>query len=157
MMGNQQIITQEMIAKKPSIVQRRSSGSVRVAFLNREAAIAELTELARSLLEQDDRVIAVGLFGSLAHGQALPSSDADVLIVLREHPQQRWMDRIPEYAAAFQGSALPVEPFPYTVEELLRMSAQPGFVQTALCDSIFLGGDKNEFVTIREAVSSRSG
>lgn len=93
---------------------------MRVAFLDKERAIAELAARARTLLKQDERVIAVGLFGSLARGQALPGSDADLLIILKAHPQTRWFDRISEYAAAFQGTALPVEPFPYTVVELIR-------------------------------------
>jgi UTP:GlnB (protein PII) uridylyltransferase len=125
---------------------------VRVAFLDREAAIAELTLRARRLMKQDQCVIAIGLFGSLARRQALPSSDADLLIVLQEHSKTRWFDRIPEYAAAFEGTALPVEPFPYTIEELQRMSAQSGFVRTALQEAISLGGRQDVLAAIRKNI-----
>jgi len=130
-------------------VQRRSCGSVQVAFLDRNRAIAELSERARQLLERDSRVVAVGLFGSLARGEALPSSDADILIVLKSHPQPRWFDRIPEYADAFRGVTLPVEPFPYTLKELNRLVAQPGFLRTALGEMTPLVGASQIWTRIR--------
>ncbi len=114
---------------------------MQVAWLDRDEAIRELAERARDLLARDPRVRAVGLFGSLARGNALPSSDADILLVLDSHPLPRWFDRIPEYADAFAGTALPVEPFPYTLDELRRLAAQPGFLRTALQELIPLGGD----------------
>ncbi len=133
-------------------MQRRSCGSVRVAFLDRDRAIAELTECAQALLVHDPRVVAVGLFGSLARGQALPSSDADLLIVLKAHPQPRWFDRIPEYAAAFQGTTLPVEPFPYTWAELTRMLSQPGLLRTAVREAMLLGGDPQIWERLRRGL-----
>lgn len=140
-MENQPITTQLQTASKPSTVQRRSSGSVRIAFLDRKGAVAELSEQAQALVLRDPRVADVGLFGSLARGQALPSSDADVLIALREHPEQRWFDRMPEYGAAFEHTALPVETFPYTLDELTRLSAHPGFIRTAMRELLHLSGD----------------
>lgn len=140
-MANRQITIPQLIARSPSAVQRRSSGSVKVAFLDRERAITELVDAAHRLLARDDRVLAVGLFGSLARRQALPSSDGDVLIVLKEHPLPRWFDRITEYADRFAGTSLPVEVFPYTEDELKRMCAQgSGFLRSILRDLVPLGG-----------------
>ncbi|MBC7227943.1 MAG: nucleotidyltransferase domain-containing protein [Thermoflexales bacterium] len=123
-------------------MRSESCGSVQIVWLNREQAIQELKERARDLLARDARVRAVGLFGSLARDDALPSSDADVLLVLESHPEPRWFDRIPEYAAAFDGTSLPVEPFPYTLNELRRLAAAPGFLSTALKEILHLGGDE---------------
>ncbi|MFZ5919268.1 MAG: nucleotidyltransferase domain-containing protein [Chloroflexota bacterium] len=115
---------------------------MRIAFLDRDQAIVELVECVERLLARDGRVLAVGLFGSLARREALPSSDADLLIVLREHPQRRWFDRIPDYADAFAGVSLPVDVFPYTVDELARMiSHRSGFLHTVFRELISLGGD----------------
>lgn len=122
-------------------MQRRSCGSVRIAFLNRSQAIDELAGRVQELLLRDSRIVGVGLFGSLARGKALPSSDADLLIVLKDHPQPRWFDRISEYAEAFRGTGLPVEVFPYTIEELTRLLSHPGFLRTALRELLPLGGD----------------
>jgi predicted nucleotidyltransferase len=141
-MAYQPTTTPPTIARPPSAVQRRSCGSVRIAFLNRDRAIAELRDAAQRLVARDARVLAVGLFGSLERGQALPSSDADVLIVLREHPQPRWFDRIAEYAEAFAATSLPVEPFAYTQDELKQMLAtRVGFLQTILREVMPLSGD----------------
>jgi len=123
---------------------------VRIAFLDRDRAIAQVRDAAQRLVARDARVLAVGLFGSLARGQALPSSDADVLIVLREHPQPRWFDRIAEYAEAFAATSLPVEPFAYTQDELHRMLAtRVGFVQTILREVIPLSGDNHIWQSLR--------
>lgn len=140
-MVNQPITTRKPIAKRESPVQRRSSGSVKIAFLNRNLAIVELKERSQELLYKDPRVLTVGLFGSLARGQALPSSDADILIVLKAHPKSRWFDRIPEYHEAFRGTALPVETFPYTVEEMIRLHSHSNFIRKALQELILLAGD----------------
>lgn len=102
----------------------------------------EVRQAARALVERDHNVLAVGLFGSLARGEALPSSDADVLIVLAQHPQRRWFDRLPEYAAAFEATSLPVEVFPFIREEVVRLCQQPGFVRTAVREVIHLSGDQ---------------
>lgn len=119
---------------------------MRIASLDRDRAIAELREAAQRLCARNVRVLAVGLFGSLARHQALPSSDADVLIVLNEHPQPRWFDRIAEYADAFADTSLPVEPFPYTQDELKRMqSRRSGFLRTILREIVPLSGDERVF------------
>ena len=115
---------------------------MRIAWLDRDRAIAEVRDAAQRLVARDARVLAVGLFGSLARGQALPSSDADVLIVLREHPQPRWFDRIAEYAEAFTATSLPVEPFAYTQDELNRMRVtRVGFLRTIWREMMPLSGD----------------
>lgn len=137
-------------------MQRRSCGSVRVAFLDRTRAIAELTQSAEDLLSRDSRVAAVGLFGSLARGLAIPSSDADVLIVLKTHPLLRWFDRIPEYANAFQGTALPVELFPYTLEELNQLLSHPGFLRTILREIVPIAGNTQVWEHLKIGQSAQS-
>jgi predicted nucleotidyltransferase len=114
---------------------------VRIISLDRTRAIEELREAAQALVLCDARALAVGLFGSLARGKALPSSDADILIALRHHAERRWFDRIPEYVVAFDRASLPVEVFPFTTDELVRMSPYPGFVRTALRELVHLAGD----------------
>ncbi len=123
---------------------------MRIAWLDSECAIAEVRDAAQRLVARDARVLAVGLFGSLARGRALPSSDADVLIVLREHPQPRWFDRIAEYAEAFPDTSLPVEPFAYTQDELKRMLAtRASFLQAILREVIPLSGDDHIWYALR--------
>lgn len=65
----------------------------------------------------------VVLFGSLARGDAVPGSDADVLVVLTEesplalrHP----LDRYEEIKAALPPIGMPVDAFPLTERELAK-------------------------------------
>ncbi|HQO37094.1 MAG TPA: nucleotidyltransferase domain-containing protein, partial [bacterium] len=129
---------------KRSAVQIQSFGSVTIAFLDRQAVIDGLRECAERLVRADPRVRAVGLFGSLARGDATPSSDADVLIVLSEHPTTPWFKRIPDYSRAFDGISLGVEPFPYTLAEIRNMLSGPGFMRTVIRELIPLAGETHQ-------------
>ncbi|MCH1927610.1 nucleotidyltransferase domain-containing protein, partial [Shewanella sp. C31] len=59
-----------------SFVQKRSYGSVRVFWLDREGLLRALEGKAAQLLAAFPEVLAVVLFGSLARGEATPRSDA---------------------------------------------------------------------------------
>ncbi|MFH1739835.1 MAG: nucleotidyltransferase domain-containing protein [bacterium] len=139
--------------RKPSALRRRSSGSVTVVFLDKNAAIGELRECAEILVREDSRALAVGVFGSLARGDAVPSSDADVLIVLSGHEQKRWFDRIPEYGDFFAGTSLAVEPFPYVIDEIRNMLKHVGFMRTAVRELLPLAGDPQIFQQLQEEIS----
>jgi predicted nucleotidyltransferase len=54
----------------------------------------------------------------MATGRATPRSDADLMIVLSDHPVARSMDRIPEFLRGFSKGPVPVDVFPFTVGEL---------------------------------------
>lgn len=102
---------------------KRSCGSSRVTYLDRARAIDQLRLLARRLVAARPDVLEVRLFGSLARMEAVPGSDADLLIVLRAHPLPRWFDRIPDLMEWFDATDMPVELFPYTRDELRRLEA----------------------------------
>ena len=70
------------------------------------------------------------LFGSLARGDAVPGSDADVLLVLRD-TELPFRDRLPRYLP--RGVAMSVDVFAYTRAELegMRESGNP-FLARAL-------------------------
>ena len=136
-------------AKKPSAVRWKSCGSVRVAWLDRKQALAEVQEAARRLVARDPRVLAVGLFGSLARGDAGAWSDADILVLLREHPLPRWFDRIPEYLEAFADVSLPVDVFPYTYAEARRLAQPGGFLHNVEDDLIHLAGKREVWTRLQ--------
>lgn len=99
-----------------------SSSSARVTFLDVAASVDRLRAAARRLCETDPNVVAVVLFGSLAQGSATPSSDADLLVVLRRD-QRRVIDRVPEYTRAFEGLGMSTQVFPWTEAELAERLA----------------------------------
>jgi len=128
--------------KLPSVYVKRSCGSSRVTYLDRERAIEQLRVLAGKLVEQSPEVVEVRLFGSLARKEAVPGSDADILVVLRDHPLPRWFDRIPEFSEAFAGTDLPVEVFPYTSAECARLTASgSGLIAHARQGLLLAGGE----------------
>ncbi len=102
--------------------------------------LEELREAAERLVKGRPDVEAVVLFGSLADGTATGTSDADVLLVLK-HSSERFLDRIPEFLEAFRGLSVPVDVFPYTVEELARQLWEgAGTGRTALTHGRLLAG-----------------
>lgn len=101
---------------------------VKVRFINRNEILAKLQEIARRIVESGDLVLEVSLFGSLVRGNYAPGSDADIFILLKED-SRRFVDRIPEFMDPFSQIGIPVEVFPYTVQELKEMQDR-SFLQT---------------------------
>ena len=63
-------------------MQNKSSDSVRVIWLDREAVIKKLDQAVAEMAAAHPEIERVVLFGSLARRDAVPGSDADPLIVL---------------------------------------------------------------------------
>ena len=107
-----------------SALHVRSSGSVKIISLDVEAVQSRLVEAARSLKSQDRNVVSVWLFGSLARGDYLPGSDADLLIVL-EKIDGPLSARIDRFADRFAGVGVPVDLFPVSEAELGEREEDP--------------------------------
>ncbi len=100
----------------PSLVREKSYGSVRVFWLDRERALSLTLDAGRRLLAADEAVLKVGVFGSIARGCAVPGSDVDLLILLKDS-YVRPLNRPALYLPYFEGIGLPVELFCFTEEE----------------------------------------
>jgi len=116
----------------PSLIQKRSYGSVKVFWLDRDRAVSLLRERAERLVRERKDVLAVILFGSLAEGRATPGSDADILILLRSS-DVRFIDRSLVFSSYFDHAGMPVEIFCYTEEEagsvpMARKARESGLV-----------------------------
>ena len=97
-----------------SAVRRRSFGSVTVFSLDEEVIQGSLAEWVTEIRKRPE-VLAVVLFGSFASGRAVPGSDLDVLVVLREDPRL-FLDRVADYMP--DDVPFPVDVFPYTLAEI---------------------------------------
>jgi predicted nucleotidyltransferase len=93
---------------------------VRVFRLDREAVVGALVGAAQRLVAARPEVLEVRLFGSLARGDAVPGSDADLLIVL-EASDTPFLDRVAEYLCFFTGVGIGCDVLPYTRVELARL------------------------------------
>ncbi len=101
------------------MVQEKLYGSVKVFWLDREEVLRRLKEAASRLLADREEVEEVRLFGSLAEGRAVPGSDADILLVLKE-AEVPFPKRPQFYLDYFAEVGLPCDLFCYTKEELTR-------------------------------------
>ena len=75
-------ITRAQQPRAPSVIQETSSPSVSVFWLDTQDVRRRLRGAARHLGAVHPEIEEVWLFGSLARGEAVPGSDADIQIVL---------------------------------------------------------------------------
>lgn len=122
-------------AESPPVIRCTSSGSVTVRWLDRDLLKRRIAEAARALGRAHEAVTQVVLFGSAASGRALPSSDADVLIVVR-NSTARFIDRAVPFRPFFSEIGVGVDLFVYTEPEI-RSASIPVAV-TALRTGIVL-------------------
>jgi predicted nucleotidyltransferase len=91
---------------------------VKLFWLNHDEVKDWLTKAVQNLARRHREIDEVWLFGSLARGQAVPGSDADVLLVLRECDLP-FLERAAHYQPEFCGVGVDV--FAYTRKELEQM------------------------------------
>lgn len=70
------------------MLHKVSSGSVEIISLNRDELWQQLRRIARQIKAGHDQVQDVRVFGSIARGDHVGTSDVDVLIVLADSPGQ---------------------------------------------------------------------
>lgn len=115
-----------------------SSNSVRVRRLDVQDALDRLRRIAGEASRACPGIERVILFGSLARGDALPGSDADLLVVV-DQDDRRPIDRIPEFLALFSGAGLPLDIVPVTRDELeSEIRTGNRFLARALSEGIAL-------------------
>ncbi len=115
----------------PANQPKESSTSVKVTFLDASKIIKQLRKISATVLEKDQSVKGIYLFGSLAEDTHVKGSDADILILLK-HDDRRFVDRIPDYMRDFLAAPIPTDLFPYTVNEIDRMMINENFFITTL-------------------------
>ena len=109
---------------------KASSSSVKVFWLNRQETTQRLQGAMQALQARHPEIERAVLFGSLQRGDAVPGSDADVLLVLRA-TDLPFSERDAVYRP--EGVGIPVDLFVYTRAELEDMLAAGNrFVSQAL-------------------------
>ncbi len=98
-------------------------------FVDREAVVEALRNLALCLKAQYAEVVAIYLFGSFATGRATPHSDADVVVEVGSSTDAASRERLLEAAqAAFLEAPAPVDVFVFTSENMRRRQGVAGAV-----------------------------
>ncbi len=120
-------------------MQMRSYGSVKVWSLDLPEVLRWLRTAARALIDADEAVLRVILFGSLVKGNYTAHSDADICVILSGADPRRQMDRIPQYKAHFLGAPVPVDVLVYAEAEIAQMRADGSrFVREAVDEGTLL-------------------
>jgi predicted nucleotidyltransferase len=88
---------------------------VKIFWLTLDEVKGRLTKAAQKLTRRHPAIAEIGVFGSLARGQAVPDSDADVLLVLKECDLP-FLERTAHYQPEFCDVGLDL--FAYTRKEL---------------------------------------
>ena len=109
---------------------------MKVTYLDRQGVLRELRRAVEDLARNRPEIQRVLLFGSLASGQAVPGSDADLLVILT-HSDKRFLDRIPLYTP--EGCTVGIDVFPYTQAEIDAMrTAGNRFIEGALAEGLVI-------------------
>jgi predicted nucleotidyltransferase len=103
-------------------MRKKSSDSVKVRFLDKEAVIDKLKNITAKLCKEDDNIQGMYLFGSLVKDSYKPGSDADILVILKEN-KKPMPARMQEYLRFFLSAPVPVDVFVYTAKELDDMKS----------------------------------
>ncbi|MFH1603097.1 MAG: nucleotidyltransferase domain-containing protein [Pseudomonadota bacterium] len=129
--------------------QDRSSVSARVFWLDRPEILQRLRAAAGTLQQRHPEIERIVLFGSLARGDAVPGSDADLLLVLRDS-ERTFLERTGGYRVADIGVGVDV--FAYTCQELAEMlGSGNAFVAQALREGVVLWEKEEDEMVPREA------
>ena len=95
---------------------------VAIKSLDETAVRRAMDQYAAWLFENLPEAEEIVVFGSMAEGNYAPGSDIDVLLVM-SHCDEPVRDRVPRLLP--RSFPIPVDLFPYTREELARLSPSP--------------------------------
>ena len=116
----------------------KSAGSVEVISVDHDALVSALKKTAGKIKAQVNGVSQIVLFGSVARGEELPSSDIDILIIITK-TNVPFLNRRDEFVDYFGDIPLNVNPLVYSEDELLALQQQEnGFIKQALSEGIAL-------------------
>jgi predicted nucleotidyltransferase len=118
------------------VLRKKSYGSVKTFWLDRQLALELALAACRRILGEREEVLRVGIFGSIARGNAVPGSDLDVLVLLAR-ADVRPVDRSLPYVAYFDALGLPTDVLCFTEEEA---ASSPMFQRNAP-EAIWLARD----------------
>ncbi|MCJ7531808.1 MAG: nucleotidyltransferase domain-containing protein [Anaerolineales bacterium] len=83
------------------MLRERSFDSVKVISLERDKLLTRLEQIARKILTERREVKEVRLFGSLARGDQVGTSDVDILIILENDLVYSPLEQVRDYYPYF--------------------------------------------------------
>ncbi len=102
-------------------MQNKSSSSVEVRFLDRDAVIRALREAVAEAKARYPEIVKVYLFGSLVNGTWTAASDADLIVVVRKEFQE-FADSCPYQIYT---RVIPTDLLVYSETEFEKLASDP--------------------------------
>jgi predicted nucleotidyltransferase len=124
--------------KMQSVIQKKSYGSVKTFWLNKELLNEKIKQAIKRMLTEKSEIEDVVLFGSFAENKATVSSDVDILLVLKSS-DKNFIDRQLDYRDYFSDIDLNVDIFAYTQGEVSKGNP---FVEKALSKGLHFSLDR---------------
>jgi predicted nucleotidyltransferase len=114
---------------------------LRALFEAERVMVKALARELRPLME--GRVVSAGLFGSFAHGRAVPGSDIDLLVIVetlkeKERVSALLSDELPKLSEQY---GLPIQPVIYERRRLSNSSGVDELLETAERDWVTVAGE----------------
>ena len=110
------------------MLRTKSSASVKIISLDRDELLARLRAIATRLCAEHPEVSSVRVFGSLARGDQVGTSDADVLIVLRGGAQEDPWEQVRKFQPYFD-LPIGVDVLVFSEEQIARrLQAADAFI-----------------------------
>lgn len=120
------------------MLRQRSFGSVKIISIDRDELLSRLREIVKQIYAEYPEVADVRVFGSIARGDQVGTSDVDVLIVLHNGDLGDPMERTRSFYPYFD---LPVgiDVLVYTQDQLSRrLQTGDAFVERIWQESLAL-------------------
>ncbi len=111
-----------------------SSPSVKITYFDKEKVWAAVKEFAEDLARDNPEVEKILVFGSLVRGEAVPGSDVDLLVILKQSDAP-----LPDRMTKYMPDRFPVgvDVFPYTKAEIEQMLGDSNFfIKQALREGV---------------------
>lgn len=117
-------------------MRKLSSTTVKIFYFPEKTVWSALRTLSADMAREFPEIERIVVFGSLARDEAVPGSDVDLLIILKESSFPI-LERIPRYVPSH--FPVGVDVFPYTKDELeSKLKEGDFFVKRALIEGIEL-------------------
>lgn len=101
------------------MLQQTSSDSVKIISIDRDKVLSRLEQIARQIHAEHPEVDEVRVFGSIARGDHVGTSDVDVIIVLRDGDLEDPLERVRSFYPYFD-LPIGVDILVWTRDELER-------------------------------------
>ena len=101
------------------MLQLKSSGSVKTISLNRTEVIKALEIIASRIHDEHPEVKSIRLFGSIATGDHVGTSDADILIILNREAACDFLESIRLFYGYFK-LPIPVDVLVYNEDQIAK-------------------------------------